>query len=147
MNLSRISAALRREVRERARECCEYCLIAESELVFPHEPDHLIARKHGGRTVSENLALACYDCNRFKGADIASIDVVTGALVGLFNPRTQRWSDHFRLEGGHIVPLTTTGRVTETILRLNLPVRVQIRERLAALGKYPYGARTVSPMR
>lgn len=137
MSLSRISAALRREVRERARECCEYCLVAESEIVFPHEPDHLIARKHGGSTVSENLALACYDCNRFKGADIASIDVLTGALTRLFNPRTQRWSEHFRNDGGRIIPLTATGRVTETILRLNLPVRVQIRERLAAGGKYP----------
>jgi hypothetical protein len=74
MSLSRISAALRREVRERARECCEYCLLTESQAFFPHEPDHLIARKHGGKTVAENLALACFDCNRFKGADIASID-------------------------------------------------------------------------
>ena len=135
MTRARISAALRREVRERARECCEYCLIAESEAVFPHEPDHLIARKHGGRTVSENLALACYDCNRFKGSNIASIDVVTGALVRLFNPRTHRWSEHFRIEGGQIIPLTSIGRVTETILRLNLPIRVQIRKNLAANGK------------
>lgn len=137
MRLSRVSAALRREIRERARECCEYCLIAETETIFPHEPDHLIALKHGGRTVSQNLALACYDCNRFKGADIASIDVVTGALVGLFNPRTQRWSQHFRIEQGSIGPLTATGRVTEALLRLNLPARVQIREQLAARGRYP----------
>lgn len=137
MSLSRISAALRREVRERAKECCEYCLVAESEVVFPHEPDHLIARKHGGRTLSENLALACFDCNRFKGADIASIDVVTGELVAFFNPRVQRWSDHFLLDVGQIVPLTATGRVTEKILRLNLPIRVEIRTRLATIGKYP----------
>ena len=137
MSLSRISAALRREVRERAKECCEYCLVAESEVVFPHEPDHLIARKHGGPTVSENLALACFDCNRFKGTDIASVDLVTGEVVSLFNPRTQLWSDHFQLEGGRIVPLTATGRVTEQLLRLNLPIRIEIRRRLAALGNYP----------
>src|SRR5215203_242553 len=76
MNQARISAALRREVRERARECCEYCLVAESQAFFPHEPDHLIALKHGGETVSANLALACFDCNRFKGSDIASLDPV-----------------------------------------------------------------------
>lgn len=98
--------------------------MAESEVVFPHEPDHLIARKHGGTTVSKNLALACFDCNRFKGADIASVDRVTGELVGLFNPRTQRWSQHFRLQNGRITPLTATGRVTEHVLRLNLPVPV-----------------------
>jgi HNH endonuclease len=137
MSHSRISAALRREVRERARECCEYCLVAESEVVFPHEPDHLIAHKHGGKAVSENLALACFDCNRFKGADIASIDVVTRELVALFNPRMQRWSEHFRLQDGEIVPLTAVGRVTEKILRLNLPARLEVRTRLAAFGKYP----------
>ena len=90
MSQTRISAALRREVRERARERCEYCLLAESQAFFPPEPDHLIALKHGGKTVSANLALACFDCNRFKGSDIASLDPITGELVGLFNPRTQR---------------------------------------------------------
>lgn len=137
MKPTRISAALRREVRERARERCEYCLLAESNSFFPHEPDHLIAKKHGGETVSENLALACLDCNRFKGSDVASIDVVTGRLVGLFNPRLQRWSDHFRLEGGRIVPFTEVGRVTEALLRLNLPARVEARERLAASEESP----------
>jgi hypothetical protein len=134
---SRISAALRREVRERARERCEYCLLVESQAFFPHEPDHLIALKHGGKTMSANLALACFDCNRFKGSDIASIDPVTGELVALFNPRTQRWSDHFRLDGGKIVPLTPIGRVTEKLLRLNLPSRVEVRARLATLPQYP----------
>jgi len=137
MTQTRISAALRREVRERAGERCEYCLLAESEAFFPHEPDHLIARKHGGETVSANLALACLDCNRFKGPNIASLDPITGELVPLFNPRTQRWSEHFKLNGGRIVPLTAVGRVTEKMLRLNLPVRVEARERWAALGLSP----------
>ena len=142
MNQARIRASLRREVRERARECCEYCLLAESQAFFPHEPDHLIARKHGGRTTSANLALACFDCNRFKGSDIASIDPVSSELVALFNPRTQRWSDHFHLNGGYIIPLTSVGRVTENLLKLNLHSRVEVRERLAAVGLYPkFGSR------
>lgn len=134
---ARISAALRREVRERARERCEYCLLAESQAFFFHEPDHLIARQHGGESVSANLALACFDCNRFKGPNIASLDPVTGELAPLFNPRTQRWSEHFKLEGGRIVPLTPIGRATERVLRLNLPVRIDVREGWAALGLYP----------
>ena len=137
MKEARMLASLRREVRERAGERCEYCLLAESQAVLPHEPDHLIALKHGGRSTAANLALACIDCNRFKGSDMASIDHVTGKLVRLFNPRTQRWSAHFRLNGGRIIPLTPTGRVTEQLLRLNLPSRVEIREQLAALGLYP----------
>jgi HNH endonuclease len=137
MTKARILASLRREVRERAGERCEYCLLAESQAVVPHEPDHLIALKHGGRTTSANLALACYECNRFKGADIASIDYLTRKLVPLFNPRTQRWSAHFRLIGGQIIPLTPSGRVTEQLLRFNLPDRIAVREELAAVGLYP----------
>lgn len=137
MTQARISAALRREVRERARERCEYCLLAESQTFFPHEPDHLIALKHGGKTVSANLALACFDCNRFKGSDIASLDPISGELVALFNPRNQRWSEHFRLHGGEIVPLTAIGRATEAMLRLNLPQRVEARQRWSAAGLYP----------
>jgi len=137
MTQARISAALRREVRERAGERCEYCLLAESQALFPHEPDHLIALKHGGETVSANLALACFDCNRFKGPNIASLDPVTGELVPLFNPRMQRWSEHFRLNGGKIIPLTTIGRATEKMLRLNIHRRVEAREKWAALGLYP----------
>jgi len=133
MNRSRISAALRREVRERAGKRCEYCLLAESQAFFPHELDHLVALKHGGQTTAANLALACFDCNRFKGSNISSIDPATGDVVGLFNPRTERWAEHFRLEGGQIIPLTAVGRATEKVLRLNLETRVQIREWLIAL--------------
>jgi len=132
----RISAALRREVRVRARDRCEYCLLTESQAFFPHEPDHLIALKHGGETISANLALACFDCNRFKGSDIASIDPLTNELVALFNPRTQIWTEHFHLRMGRIVPLTSVGRATEKILQLNLPARVEVREKLAGIGQY-----------
>jgi hypothetical protein len=130
-------ASLRREVRERAEERCEYCLLSDSQAVLPHEPDHLIALKHGGETTSENLALACFECNRFKGSDIASIDAITGELVGLFNPRRHRWFEHFRLDGAHIIPLTPVGRVTDKLLRLNLPSRVEVRRRLVEQARYP----------
>ena len=137
MTRARISAALRREVRVRARERCEYCLLTESQAFFPHEPDHLIALKHGGETISANMALACFDCNRFKGSDIASTDPLTGELVTLFNPRTQIWSAHFRLDRGRILPLTSVGRVTGKLLQFNLPHRVEVRRRLASVGQYP----------
>ena len=127
MNLVRISAALRRQVRERARERCEYCLLAEVQAFFPHEPDHIVALKHGGKTVPENLCLACFDCNRFKGSDITSVDPVSGVVTLLFNPRTQRWGEHFRLLEGRIHPRTSVGRATERLLRFNLPQRIVAR--------------------
>jgi len=111
----------------------------DDESIYPHEPDHIIALKHHGRTIADNLAYACFECNRAKGSDIASIDVDSGQLVRLFNPRTQRWRDHFRLNGPVIDALSPEGRVTISLLRMNAPARVKIRETLMAEGRYPHG--------
>jgi len=132
-----IPVVLRRKVRERAGNRCEYCLLSEDHAFFSHEPDHIIAEKHGGQTNILNLALACFDCNRFKGSDIASIDPTNGDLVPLFNPRTQGWNQHFKIEAGAIVPLTPIGRATAQLLKFNLPARVEVRETLARTGRYP----------
>jgi hypothetical protein len=110
----------------------------DAEPVFPHEPDHIIAIKHGGPTTSDNLAYACFDCNRAKGSDIASIDPDTDALTALYSPRTQAWSEHFRFNGPVIEPLTACGRVTVRLLRMNLPVRVAIRASLMRAGHYAW---------
>lgn len=142
MTSARISPALRREVRERAKGRCEYCLLPEEQAFFPHEPDHIIATKHSGQTTTENLALACFDCNRFKGSDIASLDPASGELTRLYNPRTQGWHDHFLIESGRINPQTATGRVTELILRLNLQSRVEVREILEQIGQYSAKSQT-----
>lgn len=132
-----ITAALRRAVRERAGRRCEYCRLAEEDAFFPHEPDHVIALKHGGATDVMNLALACFDCNRYKGSDIATLDPLTGALTALFNPRAARWEDHFRPDGGEVVPQTSVGRATTALLRLNKPSRVEVRAELARAGRWP----------
>ena len=114
-------------------------LLAEADAYFPHEADHIIAVKHGGTSTLENLAWACFDCNRFKGSDIASLDVVTQALVPLFHPRVHVWLEHFQLAGGEIRPLTPIGRVTVALLKLNLPPRVEVRATLVQAGRYPPG--------
>jgi hypothetical protein len=83
------------------------------------------------------LALACFDYNRFKGSDIASIDPNSRKLTELFNPRTQEWTEHFTIAGGLISPQTAIGRVTAIMLKLNLQSRVEVREVLASVGRYP----------
>ena len=55
--MSDIDAALRDLVRLRAAGLCEYCRISERFTLVEHEIDHVIAVKHGGRTIAENLAL------------------------------------------------------------------------------------------
>lgn len=131
-----IPAALRRPVIARASGRCEYCLIRPDATLFTHEADHIIARKHGGITTADNLALACYYCNRYKGTDVGSFDPETGKFVLLFNPRTQVWDDHFALDGAHIVALTPEGRVTVALLQLNHHDRVQERQILIEAGLY-----------
>ncbi|NUQ64986.1 MAG: hypothetical protein HUU20_21185 [Pirellulales bacterium] len=54
--------------------------------------NHIIAQKHHGPTEPFTLALACYNCNSFKGPNIAGIDPETGRLTRLFNPRVDVWS-------------------------------------------------------
>ena len=123
-----VSAALRTQVRDRAKRRCEYCLVPESVTLVEHEIDHIIAVKHGGQAIAENLALCCTLCNKHKGSDIASIDPDTGGMQPLFHPRRDRWHDHFELRGTEMVPRTAVGRATVRLLHLNLPERVLERE-------------------
>ncbi len=132
-----ISSELRRAVRERAEYRCEYCLLHEEDSFLSHEVDHIIAEKHHGETNLSNLCLSCFDCNRNKGSDIASIDLETNALTPLYNPRLDTWSEHFRLNGALIEPLTAVGRVTISLLRLNSGEQLQKRTELIDLRRYP----------
>ena len=100
------------------------------------EVEHIIAEKHGGPTTADNLALACPYCNRFKGSDLGSLDSETRKLTPFYDPRTQRWKDHFTLDGAEIVPQTPEGRVTVHILQLNHPDRIAERGRLMQVGRY-----------
>jgi hypothetical protein len=86
---------------------------------LPFHVDHIVARKHGGQTVLENLALACLHCNRHKGPNIAGHDPNTGDIVRLFHPRLELWSTHFEWVGAALRGLTATGRVTVEVLAIN----------------------------
>jgi hypothetical protein len=136
MTGSHVSAALRRDVTERANGRCEYCQYPSDASLLGFEIEHIIAEKHGGVTSPGNLALACPFCNRAKGSDLASIDPETGELTAFFNPRTQNWLDHFQLDGPRIVPRTATGRVTVIIFQINHPDRLLERGQLIRVGRY-----------
>jgi hypothetical protein len=114
-------------VRGRAGERCEYCHLPQqfSELRFHVE--HIIPRQHGGGDDPENLALACPDCNLFKGPNLTSIETETHRVVRLFHPRRDRWSDHFALDDARMVGTTPVGRVTVALLRMNDEQRQRVR--------------------
>ena len=132
----RVSASMRRAVIERAHACCEYCGMPDTETLVPHEPDHVVAMQHGGQTALENLAYACFQCNRRKGPNVASLDPQTGLVTPLFHPRTDRWDHHFHLSGALIEPRTPIGRATAFLLRLNDAARVTTRANLLDRGRY-----------
>jgi len=129
-----ISAAIRAEVRSRAKDRCEYCLVPEGLTLASHEVDHIIAAKHGGDSGTENLALCCTLCNKHKGTDLVSIDPETGGVQRLFHPRRDRWYDHFELRGCEILARTATGRVTLRLLQLNRMERIKERDTMIKAG-------------
>ena len=109
-------ARVERKVIARAAGRCEYCRLPERVSELPFHIDHIIAEKHRGLTVLENLAWACFSCNIHKGANVAGIDPVTDEVVRLFRPRQDAWEQHFRWQGAWLHGLTSIGRVTVAVL-------------------------------
>ncbi len=85
------------------------------------EIEHLIPVSKGGSDDEENLWLACPLCNAYKGNQTEAVDPETGKIQTLFNPRKNRWKDHFRWdeEGLKIIGRTPIGRATVLALHLS----------------------------
>ena len=132
-----IPARLRQSVMARADGRYEFCLLHQDDTPFTHQIDHFIPVKHGGQTVSANLVVACLECNRYKGSDIAAFDPVSGDISPLFHPRTQIWTAHFTLQDAWIIGQTPPGRATVVLLRLNSMERLIQRQTLMRIGRYP----------
>jgi len=128
--------AIQLAVRARAKHRCEYCGFPERLAELPFHLDHIIAQQHGGQAVSENLALACCFCNRYKGPNLAGVDPVSGETVRLFHPRQDVWEQNFAWDGPRLVARSATGRATIQALRLNRPDAVAVRQLLMQEGAY-----------
>jgi 5-methylcytosine-specific restriction endonuclease McrA len=92
---SRPSARLRVQVTERAKNCCEYCLSQARFAPETFSVEHIVPRAKKGQTSLNNLALACQGCNNHKYTYTEAIDPMSGNVVPLFDPRKQKWADHF----------------------------------------------------
>lgn len=138
MSPSQIPSGLARLVRERAVDQCEYCRLPQSSQEATFHIDHILPRKSGGPTISENLALACVTCSLKKAARTHADDPETGLITLLFNPRSQTWDDHFDWTmDWRVLGLSPCGRVTVDALGMNRPAAVSIRSLLAELGRFP----------
>jgi uncharacterized protein YodC (DUF2158 family) len=132
-----VPASLRRRIRQRAENHCEYCQLSQLGQEATFHVDHVVPVKEGGPTVADNLALACVSCSLHKGARLKLVDPATGDEETLFNPRQDGWDEHFEWRGVRLVARTETGRVTIETLDMNRPLIISIREEEALLGRHP----------
>jgi len=139
MSRTNISAAVRKRIREIARDRCGYCLSPQQYVLGVLEIEHIIPRALGGSDDESNLWLSCSLCNRYKGAQITGVDPTSGVTVTLFNPRTQIWAEHFQwsADGTRIIGLTPIGRATVESLQLNNEVAVEVRRNWVLAGWHP----------
>ena len=135
--MTKIPAALRRWVIQRANNRCEYCGISQIGQVATFHIDHVIPVVAGGETTAENLALACVSCSLRKGARQQLEDLETGEVVYIFNPRQQRWNAHFAWNGVEAIGLTAIGRATLQALDLNRLTMFAIRAEEELRGRHP----------
>lgn len=123
-----MDARLRQSVKRRAKNCCEYCRLEQGQEPLPFHVEHIVPRQHGGKDVSNNLALACHHCNLHKGTNLSGIDPRTGKMTRLYHPRVDDWNEHFSNRAGEITGLSAVGRTTVHLLRMNENGRLQLRE-------------------
>ena len=127
---------VRLTVRLRARDVCEYCLLPTSgEFHVDHIiPGAVWAAYVAGRIRAlppagamrgpehlDNFAWCCAFCNVAKAQQVA---YRTGRrLVRLFNPRRDRWSEHFTFFHSYLIirGITPVGRATQVALAFNDP--------------------------
>jgi HNH endonuclease len=135
-----ISADLDRRVREAAGQRCDYCLSPQHLVMARLEIEHSIPLAKGGTDDEANLWRACPICNGHKSDKTDALDPATGTRVPLFNPRTDRWAEHFAWsdDGLQIVGKTSLGRATVIALHLSDdPDAIEVRSYWIMAGWHP----------
>lgn len=98
----------------RAGYRCEYCQTVLFGMSWQRE--HINPRSDTGTDSFANLAASCPRCNLNKGKKKQGKDFVTGKVNPFFNPRIDKWKDHFGIVAGQIVGKTPIGRATASTL-------------------------------
>jgi len=123
-------------VHNRADGCCEYCQTCEINIGQAMHVEHI---NPGEGDDPVNLCLACPNCNLSKATATTAIDPQTGSNVPLFNPRKQKWVEHFEwiAENTEVQGITSIGRATATRFKMNRPRIVLARQRWVQAGLHP----------
>ena len=139
MSSQNISSALRQLVTEQSQYRCSYCQTQMDISGIQFTLDHIIPESLGGLTETNNLCLACWDCNLIKQNRISVHDPQTAELIALFHPRQDQWHEHFvwQEDGLLLAGITAKGRATVAYLKLNRPILLKARERWIKVGWHP----------
>ena len=134
-----IPVALQKNVIQRAKGHCEYCLLPVAFSPNPFNFEHIIPLIKDGQTESSNLAYSCGGCNAHKKDKIEAKDPLTRQVFPLFNPRTDMWSDHFEWSADdlEIIGNSPIGRTTIHILKVNRIGNVNLRRLLKMAELHP----------
>ncbi len=142
----RVTMSVRRKLPEETRRHLTVladnrcsCFRSPEIVGIPMLIDHIVPLSAGGGSEVENLCLACYRCNEFKGAKREDPDPLTDMCVGLFKPRMQAWTEHFAWsrDGLRVVGLSACGRATVETLRMNEPHLIKARRIWMLVGLHP----------
>lgn len=134
-----ISHSLREAVVTRAAKCCEYCKSQDKYSPTAFTIDHVIPESLDGTSDFDNLAYACFLCNRLKSNKLKVFDSITDKWVPLFNPRQNTWSGHFvwNEDTTQIIGITAVGRSTVNELKLNREKLIEYRSCIIPFGTHP----------
>ncbi|MCP4361691.1 MAG: HNH endonuclease [Chloroflexi bacterium] len=135
----RVTPTQRIQIAERADNRCEYCQTPDAFAIHTYNVEHIIPRVKDGQTILSNLAYSCSGCNSLKHTKTAGNDPITNEIAPLYNPRQDRWSEHFAWKDNllQIVGLTATGRTTIAAIQLNRPGLMNLRRALLAISEHP----------
>ncbi|MDQ3011350.1 MAG: HNH endonuclease [Acidobacteriota bacterium] len=139
MSSGYVSESVRQSVREAFGNRCAYCLSSQRYTNSKLEIEHIIPKAIGGSDDELNLCLACRLCNSYKSIQTEAVDPTSNAVVPLFNPRTQAWSEHFQWsrDGVRVIGLSVIGRATVEALQLNNETAVNVRRNWVSVGWHP----------
>ncbi|WP_107671317.1 HNH endonuclease [Cyanothece sp. BG0011] len=134
-----LSPEIKEQIRQKANYLCEYCHTSEKWQYVKFTIDHIIPLNQGGGNNRENLALACFHCNRKKSNKIAVIDSETNKEISLFNPRKDNWKEHFiwSKDKLYIIGLTPKGKATVNTLDFNRSRVINIRKADLEINRHP----------
>lgn len=132
-----IPLSAKRKVANRANFRCEYCLLAERVSFYSFHIEHIRSIKHGGTGELDNLAYCCPECNYSKGSDVGTFGHDEETLIRFFNPRIDRWEEHFELNDSVIRGKTGIGEATARIFKFNEVERLIFRQQLTEMNLYP----------